>query len=456
MSSEGAPRPRIRARGLSKLYRLGRLERRTRIGEVLADAGRDALRRARAGLRLRARPAATPGAGTIWALRDVSFDLAAGEVLGLVGPNGAGKSTLLKILTRITAPTTGLADLHGRVGSLLEVGTGFHSELTGRENVFLNGAVLGMRRAEITRKFDEIVAFSEVERFLDTPVKRYSSGMYMRLAFAVAAHLDADIMLVDEVLAVGDAAFQRKCLGKMGEVARGGRTVIFVSHNLAAVQSLCDRVLRLDGGRVVDEGDPGRVVSAYLQTSFAGAAERSWPDLRAAPGNDRVRLHRARVRPAAGAPGEPITVRTPFLLEFEYWNLQPGARLNLSLHVYNEHGVLVLNALPLEESVWQGRPLPAGLFRDVCRIPGDLLNDGRYWVELLVVRDESTVSFREPDVIAFDVLDSAELRGAWFGKWPGVIRPVLDWRTELLKEGIPGSPEGEPRSGPPVSTPLLH
>jgi lipopolysaccharide transport system ATP-binding protein len=247
----------VRAEGLGKRYRIGERERYRSLRDTLADLATSPIRRMRA--------MRQPGGdNTIWALRDVSLEVAPGEVFGVIGHNGAGKSTLLKILSRITEPTEGRAVLHGRVGSLLEVGTGFHPELTGRENIYLNGAILGMQRSEIARRFDEMVAFAEVERFIDTPVKRYSSGMYLRLAFAVAAHLEPEILLVDEVLAVGDAAFQKKCLGRMSDVAREGRTVLFVSHNLPSVEKLCQRVVVIDGGRVVMQGDPVTCIAAYL------------------------------------------------------------------------------------------------------------------------------------------------------------------------------------------------
>jgi lipopolysaccharide transport system ATP-binding protein len=369
----------------------------------------------------------------IWALNGVSLQIHQGEIVGIIGRNGAGKSTLLKILSRITDPTEGCAEVHGRVGSLLEVGTGFHSELTGRENIYLNGAILGMKKAEISRKFEEIVAFSEIDKFLDTPVKRYSTGMYMRLAFAVAAHLEPNILLVDEVLAVGDAAFQRKCLGKMGKAAEGGRTVLFVSHNMAAVQSLCNRVVWLEEGKIREEGPPTDVVSNYLQMSFSALTEQVWPEVATAPGNDKVRLRRACVRPVTRVPSDRITIRTPVSLEFEYWNLEPGAHLNLSLNLYNEQGILVFNADPIDEPAWGGRDLPAGLFRDTCIIPGDLLNEGMHRVELLLVRDESVVIHSQDDLLVFDVHDSVDTRGAWYGKWPGVVRPVLAWSTELLE-----------------------
>jgi lipopolysaccharide transport system ATP-binding protein len=415
----------IRAERLSKQYTIG-------LGNYRHDSLRDQLAY---GLKMLFRRNSQPHLrkDTIWVLKDVSFEVGEGEVVGIIGRNGAGKSTLLKILSRITEPTCGYARIHGRVGSLLEVGTGFQPDLTGRENIYLNGAILGMKKAEITRKFDEIVAFAETEKFLDTPVKHYSSGMYVRLAFAVAAHLEPEILIVDEVLAVGDAAFQKKCVGKMSNVAKEGRTVLFVSHNMIAVQSLCTRVIWLDDGRIKESGQPSQVVSHYLQTSFSAVTEQVWPDLATAPGNEKVRVRRACVRPLDSPPSDPITVRTPFVLEFEYWNLEPGTYLNLSLHIYNEEGIMVFNALPINEPVWQGRPFPVGLFRDVCYVPGDLLNDGIYRVELLVVRNDTIVIHRQSDILVFEVQDIVELRGAWYGKWVGAVRPAFKWRTELIE-----------------------
>jgi lipopolysaccharide transport system ATP-binding protein len=260
----------ITASGLGKRYVLGETSGSDSLRDALAAAfSRRAVSRAASAVASFGRRGAhDTDANTIWSLRDVSFDVPEGETLGIIGRNGAGKSTLLKILSRITQPTTGRVRVVGRVGSLLEVGTGFHPDLTGRENVFLNGAILGMRRTETTRKFDEIVAFAEVERFLDTQVKHYSSGMYLRLAFAVAAHLEPDILLVDEVLAVGDLEFQRKCIGKMGRVAGEGRTVIFVSHNMAAVRTLCRSAMVLDAGQVVRQGEPGECIAYYVTHGF--------------------------------------------------------------------------------------------------------------------------------------------------------------------------------------------
>ncbi|MEO8435108.1 MAG: ABC transporter ATP-binding protein [Pyrinomonadaceae bacterium] len=373
---------------------------------------------------------------TIWALEDVSFDVAPGEVVGIIGRNGAGKSTLLKILSRVTEPTSGRIELYGRVGSLLEVGTGFHPELSGRENIYLNASILGMTHQEVESRFDEIVSFAEVEKFIDTPVKRYSTGMYLRLAFAVAAHLEPEILIIDEVLAVGDAPFQRKCLGKMGAVAKEGRTVLFVSHNMMAVQSLCQRGIWLEGGHVVQDGEAGEVVSTYLQQSFQSRAEQVWDDPAEAPGNDKVRLRSARVRLAEGSPLDEITVHSDLLLEFEYWNLVPDSALNLSVMLYNEQGIAVLNTGPFNERVWHGRNFPAGLFRSVCRVPGDLLNDGTYWLTLYVVKDQSSAIFSYDTLLMFEVCDTPETRSGWYGKWPGVVRPDFDWSTELVEETV--------------------
>jgi lipopolysaccharide transport system ATP-binding protein len=421
-------RPIIKVENLSKQYRIGVREAAYgTLRESIVNAVRRPLDRLR-------RQAARSGKDTLWALRDVEFSILPGEVVGIIGRNGAGKSTMLKVLSRITEPTTGRVELYGRVGSLLEVGTGFHPELTGRENIYLNGAILGMHRWEIEKKFDEIVEFSELEKFLDTPVKRYSSGMYMRLAFAVAAHLEPEVLVVDEVLAVGDAQFQKKCLGKMGEVAKEGRTVIFVSHNMAAVQSLCQRAIWLNSGQVTEDGSAGQVVSKYLKHSISALAEQVWDDINTAPGNEWIRLRRVAVVPENGHPSEPITVRTPFRLEFEYWNLRPNTRLNVSPHIFNEQGIIAFNPVPYLEPQWHGRPFPAGLFKSVCYVPGDLMNDGMHRVQVLFVKDESLVIYKEDDLLVFDVRDSVDTRGGYHGHWAGAVRPNLKWVTECLSE----------------------
>jgi lipopolysaccharide transport system ATP-binding protein len=355
----------IRVEGLGKRYRLGRAPASRTAYDAIAMALRVPFRRL----------SGTPHSDFIWALKDVSFDLHRGEVLGIIGRNGAGKSTLLKILSRITEPTEGAVDLYGRVSSLLEVGTGFHPELTGRENIFLNGAILGMRRAEMVRRFDEIVAFAEVERFLDTPVKHYSSGMYLRLAFAVAAHLEPEILLVDEVLAVGDAAFQEKCLGKMGEVSRRGRTVVFVSHNMAAVSALCTRALLLDGGRIETRGAPSEVVSRYLGRlqvlSTIPLAERTDRQ-----GDGRLRLTAITFR--SGSTGGTPASGQDLTLEIEYVG-QDDRRLSNAMISVGFYGIdgqfLLICGNEMVGSPFEHLP-PKGEF--VCRIPRLPLSPGAY------------------------------------------------------------------------------
>ncbi len=428
----------IRVENLSKRYRIGALQQRH-------DTLRDALVSTFQRLTFQRSTFNAPTSqrsDELWALRDVSFEVKRGEVVGIIGRNGAGKSTLLKILSRITEPTSGRAEIHGRVGSLLEVGTGFHPELTGRENIYLNGAILGMRRTEIERKFDEIVAFAEIERFLDTPVKRYSSGMYVRLAFAVAAHLEPEILLVDEVLAVGDAQFQKKCLGKMGDVAKEGRTVLFASHNMVAVQTLCQRVFWLDLGQMKAQGEVSPTVTAYLRSGLAEneATERIWPQIESAPGNDTVRLRRIAVMPVGGRPGDVITMQTPVHIEVEYWNLSPTVHLHTELYFYNDQGILAFKASTgyAPDPALHVQP-PAGLFRSTCYVPDNLLNSGAYRVDVHFVRDNAMATYRHSEPINFEVVDDHERKFAWYGKEPGVLNPRLAWQTEYLDNGLAGN-----------------
>src|SRR5687767_7249561 len=295
-------KPIIRIEGLSKLYYLGGSGAAySTLRETVMEVARKPLSYLRG----------NSNAEILWALKDVSFEVAPGDVVGIIGRNGAGKSTLLKVLSRIVEPTTGRVELYGRVASLLEVGTGFHPELSGRENIYLNGSILGMTRREIETKFDEIVAFAEVEKFIDTPVKHYSSGMYLRLAFAVAAHLEPEILLVDEVLAVGDASFQRKCLNKMQEVGQQGRTVCFVSHNMPAITRLCPRTILLNEGGVMRDGPSSQVVSSYLQSGAGTTAAREWEDLSTAPGNHVARLRAVRVHTEDGKLADAVDIRHP-------------------------------------------------------------------------------------------------------------------------------------------------
>ena len=425
------PAPVISVRDLSKCYHLGATLGHDTLRDHISHAARSVARVFRG----KTKSAGYGAADHIWALKNVSFDVQPGEVLGIVGRNGAGKSTLLKVLSRITEPTEGEVRIRGRMAGLLEVGTGFHQELTGRENIYLNGAILGMTKSEINRKFGEIVAFAEVEKFLDTPVKRYSSGMYVRLAFAVAAHLEPEILLVDEVLAVGDANFRKKCLGKMSDVARAGRTIFFVSHNMLAIQSLCSRVLWINEGRIAEDGPAAPIIARYLQSTVMAATECAWEKPDSAPGGNGVKLRRVAVRPVGADSAEAITIQTPFTLEFEYWNLEPDSHLHLAIHVLDNTGTCVFASNSVREPRWHGRPQPPGIFRSVCHVPRNLLNDGTYRVKLYVVKDKSNILFIQDDVLVFDVIDDlVEGRAAWLGKWPGLIRPNLNWETELVAD----------------------
>lgn len=374
----------------------------------------------------------------LWALRDVSFEMRQGESLALIGRNGAGKSTLLKILARIAVPTEGRALVRGRVASLLEVGTGFHPELTGRENIFLNGAILGMSRAEIRRKFDDIVAFSGVGPFIDTPVKRYSSGMHVRLGFAVAAHLEPDILVVDEVLAVGDAAFQKKCLGTMDAAARQGRTILFVSHNLHAVRSLCRRALLLENGRVLQDGPVQEVVDAYLRRVDdvpGDTAEVQWP-AEQAPGDEATRLLAVRVRNAQGAVSYHQYLDEPVTLEMEFSVQRAGLCVNASFHVYNHQDVCLFATADFHRPDWEDRPLAPGRYRASCRIPAHFLNEGLHRVSAIVVQERKYFPARRDKVVAFVVHDRGELRQGYTGVWIGAVRPVLPWVVEPMG-GVP-------------------
>ncbi|MCA1817675.1 MAG: ABC transporter ATP-binding protein [Acidobacteria bacterium] len=427
-------RPIIRAEGLAKQYRVHGAEPTYR-------TLRDALSRtAGAPLRLLRRAARRPRRETVWALDGVDFSAQPGEIIGIIGRNGAGKSTMLKVLSRITEPTRGRAALYGRVSSLLEVGTGFHPELSGRENVFLNGAILGMKRAEIARKFDEIVAFSGIDKFIDTPVKWYSSGMYLRLAFSVAAHLEPEILIVDEVLAVGDAAFQKKCLNKMQSVGEGGRTVLFVSHDMNAVTRLCPRAILLDRGKVLRDGAAHEVVSAYLGTDHGASAARAWDDPALAPGNEVARLRAVRVRDEQGRVSPAVDIRRPVGLEIEFEVTEPGHALAPNFHVFNERGVNVFVTNDLDPE-WRGRPRPAGIYTSTAWIPGNFLAEGTLIVGAAVsTLDPTRVHFFERDAVAFHVVDSLDgdsARGGYAGPYPGVVRPALRWTTRFEAAGTP-------------------
>jgi lipopolysaccharide transport system ATP-binding protein len=429
----------IKVEGLSKKYRIHhrRADRYTALRDVITEAVTGIFRR---------NSFAVDGSQSsedFWALSDVSFEVARGEVLGIIGRNGAGKSTLLKILSRITEPTKGRAELNGRVASLLEVGTGFHPELTGRENIYLNGAILGMSRREIKRKFDEIVGFAQIERFLDTPVKRYSSGMYVRLAFAVAAHMEPEILIVDEVLAVGDAAFQKRCLGKIGEVASGGRTVLFVSHNMLAVTSLCKRILLFDKGRIAASGEPSTVVNSYLKevgSSLSAVRDQIWQDPVTAPGNDRIRVHRVRLDADTNDPGQEFTLSTPIKIVIDYWNVVPDAKLFLNLVLYSIDGTEILEDWSADN--FTGKSVPQGLLQTICRIPGSLLNEGTYRVRIVFFDSESVeILYDHQEAAVFSICDIEERSINWHGKFLGFVHPKLDWQTNMMGVAVSFQPE---------------
>ena len=353
-----------------------------------------------------------------WALKDISFEVEQGDTLGIIGKNGAGKSTLLKILSRVTSPTQGVINIKGRIASLLEVGTGFHPELTGRENIYMNGAILGMTKKEIKRKFDEIVDFAGVEMYIDTPVKRYSSGMYVRLAFAVAAHLEPEILIVDEVLAVGDADFQKKCLGKMGDVASHGRTIIFVSHNMQAVQSLCRSAIYLKQGKMADMGRTDRVINNYLTREVKNCLSKTWSD-HEAPGNDMVKLLSAEILPQLNNESDTILVSTAIDINFKFY-LYKEQHINLSFLLYTASGNCIFNVTTVS------KPLNAGLHYSTLRIPGKLLNDDMYTINLLFVKDTSVIVYQVEDLLTFEVTEDAREIN-WYGKWLGAVRPDLEF-----------------------------
>ena len=411
--------PAISVRNLSKEYVIGgRSKPQETFREMVSEAFMSPYRRYR---RLTGDVSKEE---RFFALKDVSFEVNPGEVVGIIGENGAGKSTLLKILSGITEPTAGRVELTGRTSSLLEVGTGFHSELTGRENIFLNGALLGMGKEEIRNKFDDIVVFSEVGKFIDTPVKHYSSGMYVRLAFAVAAHLEPEILIVDEVLAVGDARFQMKCLGRMDEIGKEGRTILVVSHNMQVIQSLCSRAIWLNDGKIEYDGGARSAVVAYSQSFLKIVAEQNWPDPDQAPGNDSIRLQNARILPETGNPEDILTVNTPFLMEFVFRLLIPEAMFFVGIHFRSLDGEIIFRSAAAPVAVREG------VYRAACHIPGDLLNNGKYTLDLYFMRDGNVVLYKMENPLVFEVYDAEQTPGHFLGDVPGAIRPNLRWDME--------------------------
>jgi lipopolysaccharide transport system ATP-binding protein len=420
--------PAIRVENLAKVYRVAQNQQQNykTFRELLGDTVMAPLRRFRSG-----GLALAQQTEEFWALKDVSFEVQPGEVVGIIGRNGAGKSTLLKILSRITKPTKGRVEINGRVGSLLEVGTGFHSELTGRENVYLNGSILGMNKREIAKKFDEIVDFAGVDKFLDTPVKRYSSGMYVRLAFAVAAHLEPEILIVDEVLAVGDAEFQKKCLGKIGDVAKSGKTALFVSHNLQAVKLLCTHAIYLRNGKMLFEGTASQAIANYLGSSSHDNAAIRWDESNS-PGSDSARLKSVRILNDLGETSNMHDISKIIDVELEFDVLQSNASIDSSIHILNEDGLCVC-ALGVElERTGADRITKSGTYRTTCRIPANFLNEGRHSISVFLVRNSADVMVEEPALLSFVANDYGNARGEFVGKFIGIVRPKFDWDIKRL------------------------
>ncbi len=415
----------LRVENLSKKYTVAAIQYRY---DTLRDQLMDSLKSL-----VQHRGHHNAGGDTFWALQDVSFEVRQGEPVGIIGRNGAGKSTLLKILSRVTEPTTGRAEICGRVGSLLEVGTGFDRELSGRENIYLSGAILGMKKAEIHRKFDEIVAFAEVEKFVDTPVKRYSSGMYLRLAFAVAAHLEPEILLVDEVLAVGDAAFQKKCLGKMAEVAGEGRTVLFVSHNMAAITRFCKWGVWLDGGQMRAHNEVEEIVAHYLASGVQGLgevtfSERAYPT---APGSEYIRLLAVRIRDSKGKITPSLDIRQPFTIEIQYRIPRRVSNLRVGLTLTAYDGVAVLSSIDTDNAD-DGREREPGTYVSHCTIPGDFLNYGQYFVSVGADFPMMQAHFFLDRGLAFRIEQTGGVGGSIPDGRSGILRLRLPWDIEKL------------------------
>lgn len=420
----------IQVQNIGKRYSLGSQQRMNQtFREAIVAAFKAPLRR----LKKTQRP-------QFWALKDVSFDINFGEVVGLIGRNGAGKSTLLKVLSRITFPTSGRVMLHGRVGSLLEVGTGFHPELSGRENIFMNGAILGMRHEEIKKKFEEIVEFAEISKFIDTPVKHYSSGMYLRLAFAVAAHLETEILLVDEVLAVGDMAFQRKCLNKMETVGQQGRAVVMVSHNMSAINRLCQRAILLSDGSIEADGTTAEITARYLQLGLTSSGERKWEHNEDAPSGQHARLRYVAVLDMNHKNTDVFDIQEPITFQMDYEIVNAGKRLSPGFMLYNEDGAIVFSSFDVSSEFVYGQDTDfIGMRSAICTIPGNLLAEGMYTmtVGITAILDSNSPEFWVSDALHFrivDPMDGNSARGVYGGDFLGVVRPKLDWEHRVLVE----------------------
>lgn len=417
----------IRVESVSKRFRLGTLGEHQRLTEAISSGIQALL----VGQNTRSEGRAKE----FWALRDICFEIRRGEVVGIIGHNGAGKSTLLKILSRIVTPTSGRVGVRGRIGSLLEVGTGFHPELTGRENIFLNGAILGMKRAQIRKRFDDIVDFAEVGQFLDTPVKRYSSGMTVRLGFSVAAHMEPDVLIIDEVLSVGDQAFQNRCMGKATELGNQGRAILVVSHNLAAISNICSRALMLDHGSIVMDAEPKLAIERYLQGMRVDTAKVVW-ETSDAPSSQDIRLRSVSVRNAnTPTTNGQVDIDQPIVIQIDYEVLRDGATNTVQIHLKDENGVFVLSSanapsmsLTLDQTF--GQRLAPGCYRTECLIEANFFNDSRYVLSLFLGPEIGKPSVQCESVLAFNVLDTGAMRKEFLGSWYGpVIRPRLAWTT---------------------------
>ncbi|TWT60435.1 Teichoic acids export ATP-binding protein TagH [Rubinisphaera italica] len=428
----------LRVEGLGKKYRIGTHQPYNRLSEAITGLGKSIISLPQKMIN-KSKPIPQNAASSeneFWALRDINFEVKEGDVVGIIGRNGAGKSTLLKILSRITEPTEGRFGVRGRISSLLEVGTGFHPELTGRENIYLSGSVLGMTRSEIKSHFDEIVDFSGVEKFLDTPVKRYSSGMQVRLGFAVAAHLKSEILIIDEVLAVGDIEFQRKCMGKMSDVAHGGRTILFVSHNMAAISRLCNKAILIEEGDMVLSDTTENAIKCYLNVNEeASSNELIWDKGGNYPGNDDVQITKFGIS-NTGMSSNQISIDFPVQFSINYRLNHSGMRLSSGIVLSNMNGEIVLtsanrHSASIAEDKYFNIPLETGDYKATCNIPANLLNANQYYAIARIYQDISNVIAETPP-ISFKVTDSGSMRKEFLGEWAGIIRPRLDWKTRVV------------------------
>lgn len=427
----------IRVENLSKIYRIGLKEQ---IHDSIAGAVLDFIKSPLKNYRYyrslyrfddvvnSVSDQAENDSNIIWALKDVSFEVKRGQVIGVIGSNGAGKSTLLKILSKITPPTRGLAEFHGRISSLLEVGTGFHPELTGRENIYLNGTILGMNKKEIDRKFDDIVEFSEIDKFIDTPVKRYSNGMRVRLAFSVSAHLEPEILLVDEVLAVGDAAFQKKSLGKMGSVAKAGRTVLFVSHNMGAITELCEQVIWLEAGRLIRSGEPSEVISAYLQDNIQSGA--IWINTQLNNEEQEVHIQSVKIMNDDDEPVSVLNFDAPFKVSVVYDIIRPIRNLSVTIQFVNSHNVLVFESMDSDTGELKDKKRSAGRYLATCHIPKYFLKPGNYNLNVSAFVERMKIIEKKYKIMSFDITDVGYFLNA---DRRGYVTPVFDWDIERLK-----------------------